>query len=159
MADELSMFDPETFMNSELEGAMSTSLILIPPQDWPAKITKAVAKKAVVEGEDRGIIDVQWCIEDPACVKVTKQEKNFAKQAIWLDFTFKDNQPALDFSEGKNVALGALREALGQNKERGKWQPQMLVGGLARIRIGHKPDRTNPEIIYNEVRRVAPIAA
>jgi len=38
MADELSMFDPETFMSSEFEGAMSTSLILIPQQDWPARI-------------------------------------------------------------------------------------------------------------------------
>jgi len=92
-------------------------------------------------------------------VKITKQDKNFAKQAIWLDFTFKDNQPVLDFSEGKNVALGALRDALGQNKERGKWQPQMLVGQLGKVKIGHRPDKTNSEIIYAEVKRVAPITA
>lgn len=158
MADELSMFDPETFMQTQFEGSMSTKLILVPAQDWPGIIAKAVAKKTVIEGEDRAILDVQWCIEDPKCTEVTKQVKNFVNQAHFLDIKFVDNMPVIDFGEGKNISLGALREAVGQNTNK-KWSPNMLVGQAGTIRIGHKPDRTDSSKIYARVTMVTSLTA
>jgi len=157
MADELSMFDPETFMQTQFEGQMSTKLILIPAQDWPGLITKAVPKKSIIDGEDRAILDVQWCIEDPKCTEVTKQPKNFVNQAHFLDIKFVDNMPVIDFGEGKNISLGQLREALGQNTNR-KWSPNMLQGNMATVRIGHKPDKNDSSIIYAKVTRVTSLA-
>ena len=158
MADELSMFDPETFMQTQFEGQMSTKLILIPAQDWPGLITKVLPKKSLIDGEDRAILDVQWCIEDPKCTEVTKQAKNFVNQAHFLDIMFVDNQPVLDFGEGKNISLGALREALGQNTNK-KWSPMMLMGQAGTIRIGHKPDKNDSSIIYAKVTKVTSLTA
>jgi len=159
MADELSMFDVTTFLDTNFEGAMSTKLILVPAQDWTAVITKLSPKKTVVDGVDRAILSVQWCIEDPKCTAVTKQEKNFVKQDHWLDFKTENNQVLLDFDEGKNISLGALREALGQNKAKGNWQPVMLMNGTALVRVSHRADKNDSSLIYAEVKRVAPLAA
>ena len=152
MADELPMFDPESFLDTDFEGALSTSIILPPAQDWPAQVTKLTGRKFPTDDGEKAILEVQWCITDEACKTVTKMDKSFAKQSIWLDFT---ENGVLDFSEGKNVELGRLRDALGQNKEKGKWSPRMLQDQVATIRVSHRPDKNNSDIVYAEVKRVA----
>ncbi len=160
MADELSTFDPETFMDTSFDqGSMSTSIILPPAQDWTASISKLTARKFTMKdsGEDRATLDIQWCIENESCQKATNQDKSFAKQTLWLDFKTVNSQTVLDFDEGKNVGLGRLREALGQNKKGAKWQPGMLLGGVGLIKVIHRPDKNDPETKYAEVTRVAAI--
>lgn len=157
MADELSAFDPDTFLDTSFDKSMSTSVILPPAQDWPASISKLTPRKFSTDDGDRATLNVQWCIEDPECQKVTGMNKSFANQTIWLDFKFENNENVLDFDEGKNVALGQLREALGQNKKGVKWQAGMLRDGVATVRVSHRPDKNDNSIIYAEVKRVTAI--
>ncbi len=152
MADELSAFDSDSFLETTFEGSMSTQFLIPPAQDWPGTISKLSTKKFVTNDGDRAILEIQWTIEHPDC---HGGKKCFAKQACWLDFKFENNMPILDFSEGNNVSLGQLREALGQNKEKGKWSPGMLLNNSANIRISHRPDKNDPEIVYAEVKKVS----
>ncbi len=153
MPDDLSAFDAEAFLQTEMEGAMSTTFMIPPANDWPGTISKLSTRKFKDnDGNDRAVMEVQWSIEDANC---HNGQKCFAKQTHWLDFKFENNMVTLDFDEGKNVSLGLLREALGQNKEKGKWSPGMLLGQSAKIKVGHRPDKTDPDIVYAEVKKVA----
>jgi hypothetical protein len=53
--------------------------------------------------------------------------------------------------KGKNVSLGRLREATGLNEKGRPFGFRMLVGQMARVRVKHRPDNKNPEIVYAEV--------
>lgn len=73
-------------------------------------------------------------------------------QTIWLDIS---GSGGLDTSKGKNVGLGKLRDALGQNREGQPWSPGMLVGQVALIRVGHSIDKRDNVTVQAEVKAVA----
>ena len=57
------------------------------------------------------------------------------------------------FGSNKNVKLGRLREALGQNKNGQAWSFGMLKGA-GPIKVSIEPDKKNPED-YSRVVKVA----
>jgi len=158
MANELSAFDANAFLETTFEGAMSTKFLIPPAQDWPGTISKLSPPRKFTnnDGEEQAVFDVQWSIEDPKC---HGGQKCFAKQTHWLDFKMENNMAVLDFDEGKNVSLGQLRDALGQNKEKGKWSPGMLMGQSAKIRVSHRPDKADQDIKYAEVKKVSALGS
>ena len=82
-------------------------------------------------------------------------ERVSVRQSIFIDME-SDGRIAL--GENRNVKLGKLREALGQNNA-GAWAPRMLVGaGPVTIKTINKPDKNDPETIYSNVQRVAAAA-
>ena len=56
--------------------------------------------------------------------------------------------------KGKNVALGRLREALGQNTPGKPWSFGMLVGQVAKVAVKHRI--TDAGDTFAEVKRVLP---
>ena len=70
------------------------------------------------------------------------------RQTIWLDLT---ESGSLDFGKGRNVGLGRLRDALGQNETGKPWQPGMMVGGVAKIKVTHSIDKRDNETIQANV--------
>jgi len=141
------MFDPDTFMNTSVEGASSTQIIPIPEGEYPAHITKIAAKAA---GE-YSILNVFWSIDDPAAAEAVGRAPN-TRQSIFLDF---DENGALSMDEGKNVSLGRLREALDQNNPNEEWNPNMLLGGQAIVRVTHRAGDDGE--MYDQVDRTAAI--
>jgi hypothetical protein len=90
---------------------------------------------------------------EAAKVKLGRKELS-ARLRINLDF---DDSGRLSSQPNRNVALGQLRDAVGQNKP--GWTPQQLLGaGPFMGRIRHQASRTNPEQKFAEVAKVARIA-
>jgi hypothetical protein len=58
---------------------------------------------------------------------------------------------------GKNIQLGRVRAALGQNDENKPWKFSMLVGAAAKIKVEHSPNLKDPDSPYANVVAVAPL--
>jgi hypothetical protein len=134
-------FDPQQFMNMQVTEATSTEFVSVPEGDYTAVVTKVDFRTVQAkngEGE-MAFMDVTWEIDDPtgSVEAVTGRKKNSARQSIILDVT---EWGSLDMGKGRNVGLGRLREAVGQNRPGVAWSPSMLIGQPARVSIKHRMD-------------------
>lgn len=146
---DMPVFDVDSFMNTEVEEANSTEFVPIPEGEYMAVIDKAEPK--VTQG-GKPFISVAWKLDAPGNEEANEKT---VYQTVWLDIT---NAGSLDFGKGKNVSLGRLREALGQNTPGQRWNPGMLAGNVAKVSVKQQPDRENPEVIYSRVMQVAKAA-
>lgn len=144
---EEATFDPDLFMNQETEDANSTEFTPIPAGEYTAVIDH-VDPKVTPKGSP--LLEVFWKIDAPG---VEDAHEKTVKQAIWLDIT---STGGLESGKGKNVALGRLREALGQNKAGQKWNPGMLAGNVAKINVKHRAG--DGDAIYSEVKGVTALS-
>lgn len=137
-----SIFDPNTFLETTVDGACSTMIVPIPEMECAVLVKDLKVK---VQG-DYTILDVNFIIDDDNARKVTGNSEPVVRKGIFLDLNAKGQ---LDLSEGKNVDLGRLRAALGQND--GAWNPNMMVGQTCLAKITQRPDKNDPEKIYNDI--------
>ncbi len=124
------MFDSDTFMSATVEGENSTVFIPVPEGEFQALAEKVESRNA----NGYVILDVTWSIDDDSVVTATGRDKNTARQSIFLDMT---DAGGIDMGQGKNIQLGKLREAIGQNGP-GAWSPSMILGNVAKIRVAHR---------------------
>ncbi len=124
------MFDSDTFMSATVEGESSTVFIPVPEGEFQALAEKVESRNA----NGYVILDVTWNIDDDSVVTATGRDKNTARQSIFLDMT---DAGGIDMGPGKNIQLGKLREAIGQNGP-GAWSPSMILGNVAKIRVAHR---------------------
>lgn len=154
-----SVFNPDAFLDQTTDQEGSTFVTPIPVGEFRAIVDRDVAfreeeiKKGARAGEKMYLCDILWRIEDE---DVEKQigRKAIARQSCFVDI--KDGQ--LDFSEGKNVQLNRVRDAVGQNKPGQPWSPRMLTGQMAMIQVTQRPDENDPRTIYNDVKRVGSLS-
>lgn len=142
-----SVFNPDTFMNTVLEEANETSFVPVPEGEYVAVIKAVKARSA----KESAVLDVTWGIDDPEVAKATGFENPQVRQSVFLDVT---EQGGLDMGKGKNIHLGRLREAVGQNQKGKPWQAGNLIGQVAKIKIAH---RTYEGEIQADVKGVQPI--
>jgi hypothetical protein len=95
-------------------------------------------KKGDREGQTGYRMTVKWEIQDEA-VKKELGRTPYITQSIMLNFT---DSGAL---ANENPGLRKLREAVGQNKDGQPWQPAMLIGQMARIKVKHSINPQNQE--------------
>lgn len=156
------MLSVEQFLQTQTEGANSTKVILIPenPEGYRAQIATdgiGLANFKFKQGERAGQtgyrMTVKWEIDDPD-KSLEKQiaRKPIVTQSIMLDIT---SEGALDMGEGKNVQLGRLREAVGQNANGRPWSPAMLIGQMARINVKHRVNPENGDLVMDVDKVVA----
>jgi len=124
------VFDSDSFMSATSEGEMSTEFVPVPEGEFNAVIDGVKVREA----KGNVLLDVSWNIDDAAVAEATGRDKNTVRQTLFLDMT---DGGGLDLSQGKNVQLGKLREALGQNGP-GAWSPSMLDGNVAKVRVSHR---------------------
>lgn len=128
----MSTFDADSFMNSQFEGEMETKYYPIPvADDYVASISKVEPRMA----GDKPVLEVTWQTTDPRAVEATGLDTPQVRQTVWLDLT---EAGSLDLGRGKNVGLGKLRAAVGQNNAGQPWQAGMLIGQTAKIKITHR---------------------
>lgn len=142
----MSNFDPDAFLSTTVSGPSPTHFEPIPEGDYTAIIEKVSPRIA----GDYAFLDASWILDDPQLMEKLGRRSLRVRQSIFLDLT---PQGSLDTSANKNVALGRLREAVGQNGK-GKWALSNLNGaGPATVKVTH---RTNEETgtIYEEIKRV-----
>jgi hypothetical protein len=148
-----SSFNPDQFLSTSVSEANDTKLILVPVGVvQSAQVSKLDLRKldANDQNPERFILEVIWIALDESVKKETGLDKPTVRQSIWLD-TLPSG--ALDMGKGKNVGLGRLREAVGQNKAGKSWAMNMLNGATASLLIEHVLNKKD-EQTYAQVKRV-----
>lgn len=143
----MSTFDPDMFMNQTTDDSNATTFTPVPAHEAPGVIKEV---KAATAG-DKPVLNITWTVDSQEAREATGMDNPQVRQTIWLDLT---DQGGLDMGKGKNVQLGKLREALGQNTPGRPWSPGMLSGQTAMLSIGHRAGK-NPGEVYAEVKAVA----
>lgn len=147
----MTMFNADVLMNAAINNALSTSIPPMPEGEFIFTVTKLEFKNPKT---DVIVLDVLCETVDPAVVEVTGINPSRGKYSAFCDLT---ESGLLDDSEGKNVQIGALRAALGQNEPGVPWMPAMMVGCQFRGKVAQKPDKDKPEIIRSNIVAVAPV--
>jgi len=141
----MSTFDPTNFLNTEITEANATAYTPVAEGEYPGSIAEL---KPRVLSDGRPLLDVVWIIDDETAREETGMAEPKVRQSLWLDLT--DNG-TLDMGKGKNVALGRLRDALGQNTSGQLWNPGMLIGGVAKVKVAHSIDKRDGVTIQANV--------
>ena len=145
----MSTFNPDTFLNIEVSSANATAYVPVAEGEFTGSIKK-IAPRVLTDG--RAVLDVTWAVDDETTRLETGMAEPTVRQTIWLDL---NESGSLDFGKGRNVSLGRLRDALGQNETGKPWQPGMMVGGVAKIKVTHSIDKRDNETIQAGVVSVA----
>jgi len=129
-----SAFDAESFGQTEYNQTNDTKYPIIPEAEY-----NAVVKSFKFRQLDNGsvVMDVVWTLDSEEIRTLTGMKEPSVKQGVFLDM---NESGSLDFSEGKNVKLGRLREALGLNKPGQPFSFNMLVGRPARLKTKNRKD-------------------
>jgi hypothetical protein len=150
----MSAFNPEQFMSTTTTDAHETKMIRIADGVYKGQISKVDYRTIAAKdaNPERVIMEVTWDVLDEAVKKATGMAKPTVRQSIWLDII----DGKLETGPGKNIGLGQLREALGQNKPGKPWAPAHLNGGMATISVKAKLNKSDGES-YPEVNKVAKV--
>lgn len=145
-------FNPEAFLASAVvDGELSTQTLNCPEGRYRAQVGDRIdARQVDTKNGVRTIVRVPWMILDDAVKAELERDTVIVTQDLWLDL---DENGALDTGKGKNVDLGRVREAVGQNNLPG-WTFPSLRGQMAMVQVAHRSDTTNPERKYAEIRRI-----
>lgn len=151
------MFNAELFLNTTTTAVNDTQLLPVPEGEYTAVSSPVTADSFrsfdIRRGDRAGTkgyaLDLEWTINDEA-VKAQIGREPKVRQSIMLDMTADGT--GLDFGKGRNIGLGRLREALGQNKDGQPWSFAMLGSQVARVKVKH---RMVEDKVYAEVNEVA----
>ncbi len=147
-----SMFTPEQFVNMSTEAGFDTKRTNVPEGEYIAVIKDKSfrVEESKKDGRSFVVLDVRWRIDDSALAEKLNLREVLVTQSLFLDV---DAGGKLEKGPNKNIALGKLLEALGQNT--GPWTPGMLDGaGPCKILIAHDPSDKDPTIKYDRVKAV-----
>lgn len=147
----MSAFNPDTFLNTEATEANATAYTPVPEGEFNASI-KTIKPRVLTDG--RAVLDISWVVDDEQARTETGMAEPSVRQTIWLDTT---ESGGLDFGKGKNVGLGRLRDAVGQNQAGKPWAPGMLVGQVAKVKVSHSIDKRDGVTIQADVKAVLPL--
>jgi len=143
-----STFDPNVFLSQEIKGANETKYTPIPKGEFKAYVDDL----GMDEYNGQPILIVTWAIMSDELKKTLGLEKPTIQDRLFLDY----ENGALSFGPNKNVKLGRIREAVGQNDPKAKWTFNSLRGaGPVAIMVDHKPNKDNPEEIFPRITRYA----
>jgi hypothetical protein len=147
----MSVFNPDEFLNQSIEGSFATRMTPVPEGEYPA-----VIDELKVRTTDKGqvILDVTWNIVDDALKSNLGRDKITVRQSAFLDL---DSNGKLQAGENKNVTLGRIREAIGQNYSDRPWVVGQLKGaGPAKIKVTQRPGQEAGDV-FNDVKGIAKI--
>ena len=143
-------FDPETYMSDTYNESTSTRQVPLPEDEYLGTVSKVEPPFKTQNGYV--LQKVHFRVDHPELADELSRKASTVRLTLFLDFT---DSGSLDFAIGKNIGLGRLREALGQNEPGEPWSPSSMEGNQAMIRVKHTPDKDDPEKIYEEVRGVS----
>lgn len=153
-------FNADAFLNQTAAGPMSTTITPVPEGEFKFVIDDS--DKAIQFREftsDKGTFQTMEvlckCLDEAVKTKLGR-DLVLVPIKMFLDLTADGS--GLDNSEGKNVQLGRLRDALGQN-DGSPWSPAMLKGkGPFMGKVTQRADKDDPTVKYSEIKRIAKIS-
>jgi hypothetical protein len=152
--------DLDALMTQTVDSSMSTSMTPCPEGEWQAMLDDITEQSFQVitrdDGTEATIFKPNFIITDQAAISAVGRDRlAVPHRGIWLDF---DDDGQLSTGKDKNVKLGQLREAVGQNKRKGWGFGKLSGAGPVVVLVRHRiPDANDPETKYAEVRRVSAI--
>ena len=165
MTDAHMPFDPDAFMQQTVDEPMATTLLGVPEGEYTAMVgdfdskafrTVSVTNKNTGIASDRAVLEVPFLINDDTLKAKLGREQITHRETFWLDMTADGR---LDTGPDKNVRLGQLRSALGQNSANAPWAPSMLRNmGPVRIVIKTTSDKRDPDKKYTNITKYAKIS-
>lgn len=144
----MSMFDPDAFMSTNIEGELSTSIPPIPEMEEALLVIKSVDPRVAGKDKDVIVLDVTFVVDEQEAREATGMDEPSVRSGIFLDIL---DDGSLDTTEGKNVGLGRLRAAVNQNSA-AAWNPAMLIGQVLRGKITQRPEEDGDRI-FNDVKQ------
>lgn len=150
------MFDPQSFLSATTSEQGSTTAQPIPIGEHLSVIENVEARQwTSKDGSKSGLaLDITHSIDSPEVKAILGRDKVTVRQGVMVDIT---PSGGLDMGKGKNVSLNRVREALGQNEAGKPWSPQMMIGKVCKVVIGHRPsDRPQdpPGTVFSDVNGV-----
>ena len=132
------MFDPNSFLDAEIQDANSTVTVPVPIGEYQAivkevKMANGISKTDGVTPWAR--LDIVWTIENENVKALLGRKEVVTRQGLMLDLS---ESGGLDMGVGRNVRLGRLREALGLNAPGKPFSFRMLEGRIAKVLIKHE---------------------
>lgn len=155
----MTTFDVSLFENLVAEGPMATQYEPVPEGEYTAVVEAVEPTVVNLSDGPTPALRIRWRIMGPEADEIaekTGRPNPSVSQTIFLDVeTDKSGKARLATGAGRNVQLGRLREAVGQN-DGGKWEPNMLLNSVAKIFVTHSASKTNPEDVFANVSAVRP---
>lgn len=153
------VFDPNQFMNQPAD-PMATTFENIREGEYKMMLDSDIEFTEIKwndknTGEPRSVpmMRLNCIILDDAEKARLGRDKLTVRCDITLDLK---SDGSLDFGTNKNVRLGQLRDALGQNVP--GWTPNSLRGAGPLIgKVTHRADKNKPDVKYAEVSKFAKI--
>lgn len=137
------MFNEEDFMNSSYSDATSTKRPILPARKFQGQITELKPRQSQGKKDPSKVytfLDVKLKVQLPPDV----QAEIGANSADWtwttgisLDL---DSSGKIDMRDGRNIQLGQLREAAGQNNPGSPWKMSDLLGAFVAFEVKHQQD-------------------
>lgn len=123
-------FNPENFLNTEVQGIGETEYTAVPEGEYQAVIKSVIADLA----GDKPILRASWIIDSAEVRELMGQDEPICTQTFWLDL---NENGTLAFGKNKNIKLNQCRSALGQNTG-SPWKPSDMVGQPATVMVRHE---------------------
>jgi hypothetical protein len=153
----MSAFDPSAFEAQLLDAPLSTSVIPIPADDYMATIRDYKFREYTnSKTQEKGVsCDVTYdIIDDNGALAERIGRPPAVTHGYFCDTKVDaEGKTVLDFAKGKNVWLGKIREAIGQNVPGMAWALPMMKGQPIKIVVIEDPSKTSDDI-YNRVKSV-----
>lgn len=161
-ASGASLFNPDTFLDTQVEGNLSTRPVVHPIGKYQSLIKDVKARKVQGDKGQMVFLDVSHEVDGNQPVDdgsgrqvkdVTNRDKITVVDSIILDLTPTGQ---MDMRDGMNFRVGRYRAATGQNDlpPGQNWSPRMLIGQPVKVEVGHRNDKNDPTIIYTQVKGV-----
>lgn len=141
-----SAFNPELLLNQQTSDSNSTELLLHPEGEFIGVIRPISAesfrsfdiKKGERAGQKGYSLDLMFDTnDDDKSLEAYLGRKPAARYSTMLDIK---PDGTIETGKGRNVGLGRLREALGQNGQGRPWSFGMLGGQPIRYKVKHRLD-------------------
>lgn len=150
-----SIFNAEQFLDEIYEEQNDTKVIPVPEGDYIGTVEEVKARTWVSKDKlSSGVsLDVVFLIDDENAKQATGRDKVMVKYSIGLDVT---PELRIDFSRGKNVKLGKLREVFNLNTPGQPFSFHSMKGRMARVTVTQRPSEDGQDI-YNDIKYVSAV--
>lgn len=150
MTTENAEFDVNSFMNESMDTPeLDLAIIPVPEGEHLGQIgtgdKDVLPKIGSKNGKPWMMLEVRIMLTDPNMATLLQRENPSVRYSFFIDL---DEQGKPDFRPQRNVNLGKLRDAVGQNKA-GPWSFSMLKGQPVKVKTKQK--KADSGDTYSEV--------
>ena len=149
------MFNESDFLSGAVTGSLDTVRPKVPKGQYRGIIKELKTRQNAGQKDPSKMytsIDlmVELQLSPEAQQEMNTDQANITRRYGFLIDLTPDGK-GLDMGKGKNVDLGRVREALGQNDPAKPWKPLDLVGQIALWKVDHRPNKDKPGEVYDEI--------